>query len=461
MKTFFIAVPQITSGKTIEAMRALARAFEITPIFAMDVQPQLPKTCSDEITKVKFLAICNAMRDCDGIIANFTPFVGVEPDPDVVFQWGYMAALDKPTFAYTNDRRSFYQRLSTWNQEDFKKEGFVLRDRDDMQIENMGVKDHTCEIDHPGPDQYHNLMLEGPSTRTNSPVFTPYEHEERDKLKEVGARYSFTDVFDRVLMYIHQHPSMVLNPIKNPEHEAINGVYLAGPGVFLPNVAEYFDALKALVGEVGLKGVAPIDAGTDFTVMQRWAMKNGNNPGMRHNIYEENTGIIRSVRIGLFNLTPYQGAFSDSGTVFEMGYMVGKEHALGREPMVYGFSTSAKSMSERVQIWRDTHHGSYDATAALNMYVNSEATGIYSDMIDGAILASSGSLAHRPSVQLERQRKLCKSQKYACLDEASNCIAEMGQCYQSQLSSVLTEHSLFPEQLLGGPVSTRGLVADF
>ncbi|MDB5529454.1 MAG: nucleoside 2-deoxyribosyltransferase protein [Devosia sp.] len=89
------------------------------------------------------------MRDADLVIANLTPFRGISADIGTAFEVGFMCALRKPAFGYTNTTRGYFERLS----EDFyhgatrKDAGGVMRGRDGLMLEDHGMVD--------------NLMLDG------------------------------------------------------------------------------------------------------------------------------------------------------------------------------------------------------------------------------------------------------------------------------------------------------------
>ncbi|MGV2187380.1 nucleoside 2-deoxyribosyltransferase [Rhizobium rhizogenes] len=51
------------------------------------------------------------MRGSDAIIANLTPFRGIAADTGTVFEVGFMAALGKPVFAYTNTPVDHHTRI--------------------------------------------------------------------------------------------------------------------------------------------------------------------------------------------------------------------------------------------------------------------------------------------------------------------------------------------------------------
>lgn len=50
------------------------------------------------------------MREADAIVANLTPFRGPSADVGTGFELGFMAALGKPCFGYSNDARPFLAR---------------------------------------------------------------------------------------------------------------------------------------------------------------------------------------------------------------------------------------------------------------------------------------------------------------------------------------------------------------
>lgn len=90
------------------------------------------------------------MKGSDLIIANMTPFRGVSTDVGTAFEIGFMCALGKAAFAYTNDPRFYDRRLT----EDFYR-GEVGPAADGMQ---RGTADQWMVEDHAMVD---NLMLDG------------------------------------------------------------------------------------------------------------------------------------------------------------------------------------------------------------------------------------------------------------------------------------------------------------
>lgn len=84
------------------------------------------------------------MREADFCIANLTPFRGISADIGTGYEVGFMIALGKPVFGYTNTSKLYYDRLL----EDYyggraeKDADGVLRGGDGLMIEDHGMVDN-------------------------------------------------------------------------------------------------------------------------------------------------------------------------------------------------------------------------------------------------------------------------------------------------------------------------------
>src|SRR5579859_6384138 len=93
-------------------------------------------------------AMERVMQSCDAMIVNLTPFRGPSADVGSAYEMGFMRALGRRIFAYTNDDRPFFDRVRAFC-------GGAVRERptgehedsDGMAIESFALRD--------------NLMLEG------------------------------------------------------------------------------------------------------------------------------------------------------------------------------------------------------------------------------------------------------------------------------------------------------------
>jgi len=98
------------------------------------------------------------MRECDGIIVNMTPLHGPSMDVGSAFEMGFMKALDKPLFAYSNSDTIFAERVVRfWNGKVTTRPDGMREGGDQMALEEFDMVD--------------NLMLDG-SVRRSTNVFT-------------------------------------------------------------------------------------------------------------------------------------------------------------------------------------------------------------------------------------------------------------------------------------------------
>lgn len=95
------------------------------------------------------LANEKAMRAADLIIANLTPFRGISADIGTAYELGFMCALGRPAYGYTNTARPYFERL----RDDYYRGAItpaadgVTRGPDGMMVEDHQMVD--------------NLMLDG------------------------------------------------------------------------------------------------------------------------------------------------------------------------------------------------------------------------------------------------------------------------------------------------------------
>lgn len=59
-------------------------------------------------------AMERVMQDCDAMIVNLTPFRGPSADVGSAYEMGFMRALGRPIFAYSNDDRPFLDRITAF-----------------------------------------------------------------------------------------------------------------------------------------------------------------------------------------------------------------------------------------------------------------------------------------------------------------------------------------------------------
>jgi nucleoside 2-deoxyribosyltransferase len=59
-------------------------------------------------------AMERVMRGCDAMIVNLTPFRGPSADVGSAYEMGFMRALGRPIFGYSNDGRLFLERVTAF-----------------------------------------------------------------------------------------------------------------------------------------------------------------------------------------------------------------------------------------------------------------------------------------------------------------------------------------------------------
>lgn len=114
-------------------------------------------------------------------------------------------------------------------------------------------------------------------------------------------------------------------------------VYLAGPMVFWPDADAVFAEMKAILADLGLEGVAPVD---------NQAHLEGLPPGppLARAIFEADEAIMRRVDAALLCLDPFRrGTEMDAGTAFEVGFC----SAIAR-PMA-GWTTDPRPYPRKVE----------------------------------------------------------------------------------------------------------------
>lgn len=111
-------------------------------------------------------------------------------------------------------------------------------------------------------------------------------------------------------------------------------IYLAGPEVFFPEAvrASIDRRKKKILRTVGLEGVSPFDNTLELT--------DARNPAQE--IYDANRELMEQAAGLMANLTPFRGPSADAGTIYELGYMIGRG-----KPAV-GFSVCSTFYNERV-----------------------------------------------------------------------------------------------------------------
>ncbi len=95
-------------------------------------------------------------------------------------------------------------------------------------------------------------------------------------------------------------------------------VYLAGPDVFLPDAKRIGKLKQEICERHGLEGLFPLEGELPET----------GDAHLSRRIFRANTALMDGADAIIANLTPFRGPSADAGTVYELGYMLGKNDRL-------------------------------------------------------------------------------------------------------------------------------------
>lgn len=108
-------------------------------VFPLDASLDLTGLAKRE--QARRIAAANeaAMRSCDGLIANLTPFRGVSMDAGTAFEVGFMRALGRPVLGYTNVVADYRRRA-----EAYRRAGLAAAEADaaDVAIEDFDLAEN-------------------------------------------------------------------------------------------------------------------------------------------------------------------------------------------------------------------------------------------------------------------------------------------------------------------------------
>ena len=117
------------------AKKALCLEYGFCGHFPLDTALDLSGLSPYQAGLMIFQANISLMDSCDLVIANMTPFRGPSMDVGTAFEMGYVAALKKPVWGYTLDRRSYAERVDG-----------ELTDSDGCSIEAFDMPDNLMMV---------------------------------------------------------------------------------------------------------------------------------------------------------------------------------------------------------------------------------------------------------------------------------------------------------------------------
>ena len=151
-KRIYLAGPEVflANARSVGAQKqAICARYGLCGIFPGDAEPMrdpgmAPQACALSISQ----AMEAAMRSCDAMIVNLTPFRGVSADVGSVYEMGFMRGLGRPVFGYSNDPRTYLDRVAAGHDNTLRRRpSGEHEDADGMAVEDF--------------QQHDNLMLAG------------------------------------------------------------------------------------------------------------------------------------------------------------------------------------------------------------------------------------------------------------------------------------------------------------
>ena len=109
----YLAGPEVFLAQAREAgatKRHLCAQAGLEGVYPLDGELVLDGLDKHEQARRISLECETMMRSCDAVIANLTPFRGVSADVGTAFEVGFMRALGRPIFGYTNTPLLYHRR---------------------------------------------------------------------------------------------------------------------------------------------------------------------------------------------------------------------------------------------------------------------------------------------------------------------------------------------------------------
>ncbi len=149
-KKIYLAGPEVflpNAREMLDLKAALAREAGFIPLLPGDLQIPPADTRIGHGCNINQVDE-RMMLEADAVIANLTPFRGIAADTGTSYELGFMCALGKPVFAYTNVAANHFSRIKAhYGNVVTVDETGRYRGPDGLSIENFDMVD--------------NLMLHG------------------------------------------------------------------------------------------------------------------------------------------------------------------------------------------------------------------------------------------------------------------------------------------------------------
>ena len=113
MLKIYLAGPDVFEKDAIKQgarLKKLCEKYGFIGLFPLDNEISDAGTPLETATLIRE-ANLKLIKDADIILANLSPFRGLEPDSGTIYEIGYATALNKQILAYTQDLRPMIERI--------------------------------------------------------------------------------------------------------------------------------------------------------------------------------------------------------------------------------------------------------------------------------------------------------------------------------------------------------------
>ncbi|MBX7058149.1 MAG: nucleoside 2-deoxyribosyltransferase [Leptospirales bacterium] len=151
MLRFYLAGPEVflrDPHAVGEAKKQLCRRAGVEGVFPLDSSLDLAALAPRQAGLRISAANEELMRSCQAAIANLTPFRGPGMDAGTAYELGFMRALGRPVFGYSNRRGGYSDRVIDFYAGKLQpRASGEWEDPEGLLVENFGM--------------HENLMIEG------------------------------------------------------------------------------------------------------------------------------------------------------------------------------------------------------------------------------------------------------------------------------------------------------------
>lgn len=140
----YLAGPDVFLPDAVEAgrrKRTLCEAFGFEGLYPLDNEMSAQSSALARVMAI-YRGNRAMMLEADAAVANLTPFRGPSADVGTAFELGFMAALSKPVFGYSNDDLPLLERTANGDLRVCRGADGRWTDADGLAVEEFGLADN-------------------------------------------------------------------------------------------------------------------------------------------------------------------------------------------------------------------------------------------------------------------------------------------------------------------------------